>query len=157
MMPPALITPMFGPGSRADRIVLGADWVEAANVITDVPGLEYATVAGGVYLVQVFGFFSCNAVTTGLQWRIDSTGATGAIECRSPSSSTAMVNRNEGVNAGTLAAGTGTGGVDGNPFWGWALIVATGNAIKVRARSEIAVALGVTVKAGTVMFVERVR
>lgn len=146
----------FGVGARADRVVLAADWVEAANTLTDITGLEYATVSGGVYLVQVFGFFSANAVTTGLQWRIDSTGASGAFEGRSPTSGTAVSMRNEALAAGTLAAGTAVSAVDGNPFWGWAIVVSAGNPIKVRGRSEVAVALGVTVRAGTAMFVERV-
>jgi hypothetical protein len=147
----------FFGGKRDDEVVLQTDFVEGANVLTDVPGLEYATVSGGTYLVQVFGLFSCNAVTTGLQWRIDCSGATGCMDVRSPSSGTAVVLRNEALATGTLTAGTGTGGVDGNPFSGWALVISTGNPIKVRARSEVVVANGITVRAGTTMLVRRVR
>jgi len=131
-------------------VVLAGDFVESANTLTDVTGMACSTVSGATYMVSVAGDFDTAATTTGLQWTITSSGASGSFWAVAPTSGTAVVNRLEAITAGTLAAGTGAAATAGNPFWGTAMVTSAGNDIKLRARSEIA-ASAVTLKQGRVV------
>lgn len=131
-------------------VVLASDFVENANTTTDVTGMSCDTVSGGTYLVNVVGDWDTAATTTGLQWTITSTGASGSFWAVVPSGSTLTTNRLEAITAGTLAAGTAAAATAGNPMWGSAVVTSVGNVIKLRARSEIA-ASAVTLKAGRVV------
>lgn len=140
--------------SPETALVLASDFIESANTVTDVTGMSCDTVSGASYQVVVQGDFDTAAVTTGLQWTINSVGASGSFWAVSPTSGTAVVNRLEAITAGTLAGGTGAATTAGNPFWGTAMVTSAGNDIKLRARSEIG-GSAITLKAGRVVMICR--
>lgn len=132
-------------------VVASGDTVNSTTTPSDATGLSFTPAAGGLYLVEAWIVYETAATTTGLQWCFtDSSGATwSSMSIFVPTSATANAVR---VGAlGTVAAGTGTGGLVRHVAFGSAVVQAQASPtgpVKVRFQSEVATS-AVTIRAGS--------
>jgi hypothetical protein len=133
-----------------------ADVVEAASAFKDITGLTWPVKAGRHYVFEAQLIYQTNATTTGAQFGINGPASPsllkiGSINTVTPSATAAVVAEGTAAAYDTAvpAQTTGPGTTDVMGTLAGAIIPSVDGQVALRMKSEVAVAAGLTVRAGS--------
>lgn len=123
-------------GPSSVNVLLPAPWSNNTGVLSDVTGMSYPTVAGGTYLIDVFGYWSAVSNGIGLQWGVVATGGVGAALIQVGNTQTTQILSLTPIASDSPALGT-FGFTTNLPMQARAMFTsAAGETIRVRGRTE---------------------
>lgn len=137
---------------------LAADVANSTVTLAPVTGLSFTAPANTTYLIEVVGAFQSAAVTTGIAMALDIPSGAVVGQMFHPTSATSLGSTEQIADAATTGATTGVRAANTNTPVCANFIVAvaaTGGAIQLQFRSEIA-ASAVTMKAALTVMGRRV-